>query len=287
MSDSYTKLFPSLLTSTVWLESAETRLVWITMLALADRDGLVEASVPGLAKLAGVSREACDEALRVFSSPDPDSRSKREEGRRIVAVDGGWLLVNHLDYRQKASAVERREKATLRQRRLRERNASVRNRNAQSRSVTPHTQCDDTAEAEAEAEAEADKREPPVGPPAGDSTIKKPKRAKLWRRVPEPWQPTDEHRRIAAEERKDFERELAMYRDHEFRSPKSDADAAFRTWLRRAPQANGVRAPPSMQRVRAGDMVASLVERANRLAAEEKTELAKSAQSKGNPSDQR
>jgi len=32
----------------------------------------------------------------------------------------------------------------------------------------------------------------------------------------------------------EIERELAKYRDHEFAVPKTDADAAFRKWLRTA-----------------------------------------------------
>jgi hypothetical protein len=34
----------------------------------------------------------------------------------------------------------------------------------------------------------------------------------------------------------DLAGELAKFRDHEFAKPKTDADAAFRTWLRNASQ---------------------------------------------------
>jgi hypothetical protein len=57
-------------------------------------------------------------------------------------------------------------------------------------------------------------------------------RAKSWRRVPDDWQPNDGHRQIAGEEGKVLERELVKFRDHEFPKPKTDADAAFRNWLR-------------------------------------------------------
>jgi hypothetical protein len=55
-----------------------------------------------------------------------------------------------------------------------------------------------------------------------------------WRVVPEDWQPTDEHREIAAARGVDFDLELAKFRDHEFKDPKSNANAAFRNWLRGA-----------------------------------------------------
>ena len=45
---SYTKLSSTIINSTVWQEGLATKVVWITMLALADKHGEVMASVPGL-----------------------------------------------------------------------------------------------------------------------------------------------------------------------------------------------------------------------------------------------
>jgi len=59
MSAGYTKLFSSIVHSTVWRESNHVRLVWVTLLALCDRDGRVEASVPGLADAARVTVPEC------------------------------------------------------------------------------------------------------------------------------------------------------------------------------------------------------------------------------------
>lgn len=119
----FTKLFASILDSTVWLESDQVRLVWVTMLAMADRDGIIEASVPGLAKRAAVGREHVEQAIAIFTAPDYDSRSQEHDGRRIEAVDGGWRLLNHDKYRERASADDAREKAADRKRRQRERAA--------------------------------------------------------------------------------------------------------------------------------------------------------------------
>lgn len=99
MSVTFTKLFTSITESTVWFEPDSTRLVWITMLAMADRKGRVFASVPGLAHRARVTEEQCEAALKCFLSPDTKSRTKDHEGRRIEEIDGGWVLLNHEKYR--------------------------------------------------------------------------------------------------------------------------------------------------------------------------------------------
>lgn len=99
MSDGYVKVYESILQSTIWLEAPETKIVWITMLTLKDKDGVVYASIPGLANTSGVSLQACEAAINRFLSPDPYSRTKDFEGRRIREVDGGWFLINHAKYR--------------------------------------------------------------------------------------------------------------------------------------------------------------------------------------------
>jgi len=95
--------------------------VWITMLALMDRDGIVSASVPGLSHEARVDLDLCKEALERLMSPDEHSRTPDYEGRRIAPVDGGWKVLNSEKYRQLCSADDRREKTAERVRRYRER----------------------------------------------------------------------------------------------------------------------------------------------------------------------
>ena len=99
----YTPLFSDLVTSSVWSEDSDTRVVWITLLAIADSKGQVFASLPGLARLANVSIEACTNAMEKFSQPDKYSRDLRRgrDGRRIETIEGGWLLINFNYYRQK------------------------------------------------------------------------------------------------------------------------------------------------------------------------------------------
>jgi hypothetical protein len=117
----YTKLFNSILGSTIWREDPATRVVWITLLALADRDGIAEASIPGLASFAGVSIGEAEAAVKKFLSPDPYSRSPEHKGRRIEAVDGGWRILNYDKYRFKMSKDDIRERDRIRKQRQRNR----------------------------------------------------------------------------------------------------------------------------------------------------------------------
>src|SRR6478609_157817 len=105
----YTKLFGSIITSTIWREDKETKILWITMLALKNKNGIVEGSIPGLADMARLSLNETIKALKVLSDPDEYSRTQDHEGRRIQAIDGGWIVLNHDKWRDKMNADERRE----------------------------------------------------------------------------------------------------------------------------------------------------------------------------------
>jgi hypothetical protein len=160
----FTKLHSSILSSTIWRQDPETKVVWITLMALADRDGVAQASIPGLAHFAGVSVEATEAAIQKFLSPDPWSRTPDREGRRIEKVDGGWRLLNHAKYREKMSRDDIREKAAIRQQRKRDRDAVTQKRDA---GVTKRDERDESrmsrhTEAEAEAEAEEQNQNPCV-----------------------------------------------------------------------------------------------------------------------------
>jgi hypothetical protein len=143
MSGGFTKLFSSIVTSTIWQEDDTTRIVWITLLALADAQGRVEGSVPGLAHIAHVGLPECEHALERLSSPDPYSRTRDFEGRRIEAIDGGWRILNYTKYRERRDPDNRREQNREAKRRQRDRDCQPNVSQCQPKS----------AQAEAEAEA--------------------------------------------------------------------------------------------------------------------------------------
>jgi hypothetical protein len=119
--DPYVKIFRSILLSSIQSESYPTRLVWQTILALKDENGIVEASIPGLANEARVTLVECEEALRVLTSPDPYSRTPDEDGRRMLAIEGGWKVVNHRKYRERENIEERKQRDRVYQQEKRDR----------------------------------------------------------------------------------------------------------------------------------------------------------------------
>lgn len=112
----FTKLFSDIVTSSIWTEDNTTRIVWITMLAIADQKGRVFASLPGLAQVAHVDREDCRKAISILESPDVDSRTKEYEGRRIEPIADGWVILNYAKHRARGQNEERRDYKTQWQR---------------------------------------------------------------------------------------------------------------------------------------------------------------------------
>lgn len=116
----FTKLHSQILDSTIWLESSSTRILWITMLAMADQHGEVMASIPGLARRANIPLEDCKAGLEVLMGPDEYSRTPDDDGRRIVVIDGGWQILNYQKYREKGWEEEQKRKKRERQQRYRD-----------------------------------------------------------------------------------------------------------------------------------------------------------------------
>ncbi|HEX6038882.1 hypothetical protein [Longimicrobium sp.] len=164
MAGHFVKLYGSILNSSVWCSTPEVKLVWITMLLLGDGDGNVYGAVPGIARQAGVPVEACREAIKYLSGPDPDSRTPDHEGRRILPIDGGWKIVNSRKYREMRT--ERQRQSADRAQRYRERKAAGQTRRPR----------DASRKSRAEVEVETDTTDiPPEGAATAAPAAKKPR----------------------------------------------------------------------------------------------------------------
>ncbi len=160
----YVKIFEDILDSSVWDESLATRVVWLTMLIMADEEGVVRASISGIRRRASVNRQEVVDALQVLTQPDIESKDKDFGGRRVEMINGGFLVLNYKKYR------EIRTKKQLadaeRQRRHR----------AKPRDTSPQSQPVTTNETEYETEYETENVVP--------KTIVKPKEKKETRNLP-------------------------------------------------------------------------------------------------------
>jgi hypothetical protein len=109
MSEGFTKLFSSLIGSSIWSEDNNTRVLWITILAITDGDGFCNATIPGLAAMARLSVEDVEASMTKLEGADEYSRSRENDGRRIERVDGGWMVLNYGKYRDRDRTERRKE----------------------------------------------------------------------------------------------------------------------------------------------------------------------------------
>ena len=115
----YAKVFSSLFDGSLRGHSDEI-LVFVNLLSHADAFGIVDRHWRAISDETGLSHERVKVAITALESPDAESRTPTEEGKRIVHLDAhrdwGWRIVNHAKYRDLCS----KEQNAERQRRFRE-----------------------------------------------------------------------------------------------------------------------------------------------------------------------
>lgn len=174
----FVKLDVKTLESTLWLDPDSTR-IFITALLLAEPYelitpmaqikvaeldetgfivpagwyGLAAASSPGIAHRALMDIDRATKALISLGEPDKSSRSKEFDGRRLVRIDGGFIVLNFIDYRDKDMSTADRSK------RWRQRQKEKASR-SDTRDATRVTDATRVIRHQAEAEAEALKSKP-------------------------------------------------------------------------------------------------------------------------------
>jgi hypothetical protein len=79
------------------------------MLAMADETGFVPCSLPGLMRSANIPQEAFIKALKTLESPDEFSRTNDYDGRRVEKIEGGWIILNYIKYREREDRDKHRE----------------------------------------------------------------------------------------------------------------------------------------------------------------------------------
>lgn len=103
----FVKLFVGRMsTSSLWEEPPETRLLFIWFLGAADIDGYVlPHTETNLARLSNLPLDGVKRAIATLEAPDPHSRTKSHDGRRLLKQeDGGWTVANAGIYREMRTA---------------------------------------------------------------------------------------------------------------------------------------------------------------------------------------
>lgn len=119
--------------------------------------GFVPAAGIGIIRRAGVDLESGLRALERLGEPDAESRSPDYAGRRLVRVDGGYIILNFMKYRDRDYTGAERAK------RYRERQKGKAAVTPSRRDVTPSHRDITQAEAEAEVEININTPLPPKG----------------------------------------------------------------------------------------------------------------------------
>lgn len=126
MNHSWTPLWSKVVDSSLWDEPDMVVKVFMTMLALKDSDHIYHGSAYSLARQSRKTEEEVLEALRVLASPDTKRKEAQEfGGRRIRAVEDGWLILNGEKYRKEIAIEMRRASWRKAQAKRRERIAKV------------------------------------------------------------------------------------------------------------------------------------------------------------------
>lgn len=102
-------LWSSIVDSSVWDEPDYVVKIFLTMIALKDSDHIYRGTAYNLSTRSRKTEVEVLEALRILSSPDSKRVGHQEfEGRRIRAVEEGWLILNGEKYREQVQIEMRR-----------------------------------------------------------------------------------------------------------------------------------------------------------------------------------
>lgn len=101
----YTPLYDHTLTGTLYGRWPHTG-IWACLLSRASREGVIDEVPASLAAAIGVDVGTLLRCIHDFMQPDPGSRTKDHDGRRLELIDPnrewGWKVLNHGKYKEKA-----------------------------------------------------------------------------------------------------------------------------------------------------------------------------------------
>lgn len=107
----YVKLFSDIVLSSLNEQPLSIRCIFMLLLSQSDKHGFVQGTDSTLRRVLNVTADEWDSAIDKLTSPDPDSKSPAEEGRRLLRVNKppGFQIVNYAGYRDIKDEKSRRE----------------------------------------------------------------------------------------------------------------------------------------------------------------------------------
>lgn len=194
----YAKIFSQIYDSSL-ADDYRIRHIFMDLLVLADRDGVVDMTPEAIARRINVPMEALTSALSALSAPDKRSRSPDEDGRRIVLLDGhrnwGWRIVNFPVYHAMRDESARRERNRRCQATYRKNHPKSKRRVSATgayvsadKRVSAHIDLD----IDTDTHTDEDKKPPAGAEPAGDGS-KKPRQKKPKEGKPSAVRPPNPH----------------------------------------------------------------------------------------------
>jgi hypothetical protein len=152
----FAKIFAQIFDSSI-SKDYMVRHVFMDLLVLADRDGVVDMTVDAISRRTNVPEDIVANAIKHLMQPDRSSRSHAEDGARIVLLDShrdwGWQIVNYDHYRHIRDEESRR--AYFRDKK-REYRASTRQKGPQSVLDSPTSSTPVTKSPQKSTEGEGD-----------------------------------------------------------------------------------------------------------------------------------
>ena len=113
--------------SSLWEEDGDVVKVFMTMLATKDSDHICRLDAFRIHKKCNIDELKVLDMLKILASPDSRRREVQKfEGRRIEAVEDGWLILNGEKYRKMVSDEMRKARLRRAQAKYRETHAKER-----------------------------------------------------------------------------------------------------------------------------------------------------------------
>lgn len=121
--NTWAPIWSTIVDSSLWEEDGDTVKVFMTMIATKDSDHICRLDAYRIAKKCYLDELKVLDILKLLASPDQRRKTQQQyEGRRIKAVEDGWLILNGEKYRamvrdEMRKARNRRAQAAWRARR--------------------------------------------------------------------------------------------------------------------------------------------------------------------------